>query len=139
MGPLPVISRVITSLIRVITPFTHLFSAIYRGYFTPFITIIGAHLLDIQSYLPEVWCLIGRFFWGVFGHDIFSVTRCSPGCRGGIVAMFHDKLKLEGHGRLEGATVLTLLLPHDVAGCHLSNLQKIGGYSEALVALGQPA
>ena len=29
--------------------------------------------------------------------------------------VFHDKLKLEGHGRLEGATVLTLLLPHDVA------------------------
>ena len=50
--------------------------------------------------------------------------------------VFHDKLKLEGHGRLEGATVVTLLLPHDVAGCHLSNLQKIGEYSEALVALG---
>ena len=39
--------------------------------------------------------------------------------------VFHDKLKLEGHGRLEGATVLTLLLPHDVEGFHLSNLQKI--------------
>ena len=40
-GPLPVISAVITPISRVITPATHLFSAIYRFYrveITPFVT-----------------------------------------------------------------------------------------------------
>ena len=38
MGPQPVITWVITPITRVITPVTQLFSAIYRGWVTPFIT-----------------------------------------------------------------------------------------------------
>ena len=43
---------------------------------------------------------------------------------------------MELHGRLEGATGVILMLPHDVADAHLSNLQTLGAYSEALVGLG---
>ena len=32
VGPVPVISKVITPLVGIITPVTHLFSAIYNGY-----------------------------------------------------------------------------------------------------------
>ena len=39
-GPLPVINGVITPISVILTPVTHVFSAIYRGYnLTPFITI----------------------------------------------------------------------------------------------------
>ena len=41
VGPLPVISGVITPISRVITPDTHLFSAIYRGPITLSITTRG--------------------------------------------------------------------------------------------------
>ena len=37
-GPLSVINGVITTISRVVTPVTHLFSVIYRGYVTPLIT-----------------------------------------------------------------------------------------------------
>ena len=43
---------------------------------------------------------------------------------------------MELHGRLEGARGVILMLPHDVADAHLSNLQTLGAYSEALVGLG---
>ena len=41
VGPVLVINGVITSISRVITPVTQLFSAIYRGPITPFITSRG--------------------------------------------------------------------------------------------------
>ena len=50
--------------------------------------------------------------------------------------VFHKELNLEGHGRLEGATAVMLHIPHNVEDAHMSDLQKIGQYSEALVGLG---
>lgn len=43
--PLPVGSRVITPYIGVIAPGKPIYSATYRGYFTPFLTGSGAHLV----------------------------------------------------------------------------------------------
>ena len=70
----------ITPISKVITPVTHLFSAIYRGYFTPFITIAGAHLVvfgmfDFSSMFRGPTC--GRYrFWPCFARndqvEIFS-------------------------------------------------------------------
>ena len=54
-GPLPVINAVTTPISRVITPVTHLFSAIYRGPITSFITIGSgpAHIsMYSMVYLP---------------------------------------------------------------------------------------
>ena len=50
----PATSRVITPVMGGITPVTHLFSAIYRGSITPFITIVRAHL---------VVCMFVFFIW----------------------------------------------------------------------------
>ena len=50
----------ITPISRVITPITHLFSAIYRGYVTPFTTIVGAHLVGGGFHL----FLIFTSIWG---------------------------------------------------------------------------
>ena len=45
-GPLLVTNVVITPLLGgYFTPVTHLFLAIYRGEITPFMTMVGAHLL----------------------------------------------------------------------------------------------
>ena len=53
VGPLLVISGVITSISRVITPVTQLFSAIYRGEIIPFITIgSGPTLCDVFNGFP---------------------------------------------------------------------------------------
>ena len=65
-GPLPVITVVITPISRVITPVTHLCSAIYRGPITPFINGLGAHLATSyfsfklhQNSLRLVWIAHG--------------------------------------------------------------------------------
>ena len=44
-GHLAVANGVTTPISRVITPATHLFSAIFTGYSTPSITTVGAHLV----------------------------------------------------------------------------------------------
>ena len=43
---------------RVITPVTHLFSAIYRGELTPSIPGRGPSCTHPGEYLPEVWCCV---------------------------------------------------------------------------------
>ena len=55
MGPLLVINGVITPISRVITPVTHLFSAIYRAEITPFITSRGPTLysLEVEHFATE--------------------------------------------------------------------------------------
>ncbi len=55
-APSPVMNNVITPLIGLITPVSHLFSAIYRGPITPYITGLGSYLVwplyEVKSHLP---------------------------------------------------------------------------------------
>ena len=46
-GPLPVVDGVITPIRRVITPITHLFSAIYKGYHGLPVTVYISHHLQL--------------------------------------------------------------------------------------------
>ena len=61
VGPLPVINGVITPISRVITPVTHLFSAIYRAEITPLITIgSGPTLYPWIENQPPTWMTLFR-------------------------------------------------------------------------------
>ena len=62
MGPLPAITGFITPITRVIRTVCHLFSAIYRGELTPFITASGAHLVEINGFLKNPACSVGPLF-----------------------------------------------------------------------------
>ena len=53
------ISGVRTPFIGVVTPITHLFSAIWRGPITPFISGLGAHLVVQYKFIDPYWDVHG--------------------------------------------------------------------------------
>ena len=81
-GPLVVIDGVITPLIGVITPVTYLFSAIYRAYITPFITIVGVP--PCMFFLSYPWfegctkVIIAQYFFLLRDSHEYNWKACYP-------------------------------------------------------------